>query len=64
MLLFEEAAKRDIYPHVQFFASDLDKGSIARAREGLYPAAIEADVTSLCWDATCPSSLNRAKARK
>ena len=44
MLLFEEAAKLGIHPHFQIFASDLDEGSIARAREGLYPAAIEADV--------------------
>jgi two-component system, chemotaxis family, CheB/CheR fusion protein len=45
MLLFEEAAKLGIHPHFQIFASDLDEGSIARAREGLYPAAIEADVS-------------------
>ena len=46
ILLFEEAAKRDYHPHIQIFASDLDEISIARARQGLYPAAIEADVSS------------------
>ena len=45
MLIFEEAERLDIHPHFQVFASDLDEGSIARAREGLYPAAIEADVS-------------------
>jgi two-component system, chemotaxis family, CheB/CheR fusion protein len=45
MLLFEEAAKLDFHPRFQIFASDLDESSIARAREGLYPAAIEADVS-------------------
>jgi hypothetical protein len=30
---------------IQIFASDLDDASLARAREGLYPAAIETDVS-------------------
>jgi two-component system CheB/CheR fusion protein len=30
---------------IQIFASDIDEDSLARAREGLYPAAIEADVS-------------------
>jgi two-component system, chemotaxis family, CheB/CheR fusion protein len=45
MLLFEEADKRDIQPHFQIFASDLDERSITSAREGIYPAAIKADVS-------------------
>lgn len=32
-------------PNVQVFASDLDEGSLNKAREGLYPEAIEADVS-------------------
>jgi two-component system CheB/CheR fusion protein len=45
ILLFEEAEKQDFHTHIQVFASDLDERSIAHAREGLYPAAIEADVS-------------------
>ena len=45
ILLFEEAERQSIYTQVQVFASDLDERSIAHAREGLYPAAIEADVS-------------------
>jgi two-component system CheB/CheR fusion protein len=32
-------------PKIQVFASDLDERSLVRAREGVYPAAIEADVS-------------------
>lgn len=45
MLLFEEAERRGVRADLQVFASDLDDRSIARARDGLYPAAIEADVS-------------------
>jgi two-component system, chemotaxis family, CheB/CheR fusion protein len=45
ILLFEYASNLDFRPHIQVFASDLDENSIAHAREGLYPAAIEADVS-------------------
>jgi two-component system, chemotaxis family, CheB/CheR fusion protein len=45
ILLAEESARRDIRPHVQVFASDLDTGALATAREGRFPAAIEADVS-------------------
>ena len=45
ILLFEQVEKLDFRPHIQVLASDLDESSIARAREGLYPAAIEADVS-------------------
>ncbi len=45
ILLFEAFDKLETRPQVQIFASDLDENSIRRAREGLYPAAIEADVS-------------------
>jgi two-component system CheB/CheR fusion protein len=46
-MLFREqiaAAKRDV--KLQIFASDVDPDAVARAREGLYSVAIEADVSS------------------
>ena len=46
-MLFREqigAAKRNI--KLQVFASDVDPDAVARAREGLYPSAIEADVSA------------------
>jgi two-component system CheB/CheR fusion protein len=45
ILFFEEAARREVRPQIQVFASDLDERSIGHAREGVYPAAIEADVS-------------------
>jgi len=45
ILLFEEAERQGFRTNVQVFASDLDERSIVHAREGLYPAAIEADVS-------------------
>jgi two-component system CheB/CheR fusion protein len=45
ILLFEHSAKMEIHPRIQIFASDLDENSIMLAREGLYPSAIEADVS-------------------
>lgn len=33
-------------PRIQVFASDLDEDALIRAREGLYPEAIEADVSA------------------
>ncbi len=45
-MLFHEqirAAKRNV--KLQVFASDVDPDAVARAREGLYPGAIEADVS-------------------
>ena len=46
MLLLEEAARQDTAPRLQIFASDLDARAIDRAREGFYPADIEASVGS------------------
>jgi two-component system CheB/CheR fusion protein len=44
MLMQEEAAKHELHPTVQVFGSDLDARALAMARDGRYPAAIEADV--------------------
>jgi two-component system CheB/CheR fusion protein len=45
ILCLEEAERQSVRPNLQIFASDLDERSIARGRDGLYPAAIEADVS-------------------
>jgi two-component system, chemotaxis family, CheB/CheR fusion protein len=45
MLLQEEAAKDELRPPIQIFGSDLDARALAVAREGRYPASIEADVS-------------------
>lgn len=45
ILLLEEAARREARPTIQVFASDLDVGALAVAREGRYPSAIAADVS-------------------
>lgn len=45
ILCFEEAERQSVRLNLQIFASDLDERSIAHAREGIYPAAIEADVS-------------------
>ncbi|MBV9567083.1 MAG: PAS domain-containing protein, partial [Hyphomicrobiales bacterium] len=45
MLLLEEASRHELRPVLQVFGSDLDSRALAIAREGRYPAAIEADVS-------------------
>jgi two-component system CheB/CheR fusion protein len=45
ILLLEEAARHELRPAIQVFGSDLDAGALATAREGRFPAAIEADVS-------------------
>lgn len=45
MLLLEQAALHPGAPELQVFASDLHEHSLQRAREGLYPETIAADVT-------------------
>ena len=45
MLLLEEAARHDVLPQIQIFASDIDVSALAVAREGRYAAAIAADVS-------------------
>ena len=45
MLLLEQASRQDIRPAIQVFGSDIDTKALAIAREGNYPAAIEADIS-------------------
>jgi two-component system CheB/CheR fusion protein len=45
ILFAEQCARLELDNPVQIFASDLDDESLMRAREGLYPAAIETDVS-------------------
>lgn len=45
MLLAEHARTLDAPPLVQVFATDLDEDAVSAAREGIYPEAIEADVS-------------------
>jgi two-component system CheB/CheR fusion protein len=45
ILLLEEASRHNIPPSLQVFGTDLDARALGIAREGLYPATIEADVS-------------------
>jgi len=45
MLLIEEAGRRPMPSPIQVFATDLDDNALRTAREGRYPASIEADVS-------------------
>ncbi|MBV9702620.1 MAG: PAS domain-containing protein [Methylobacteriaceae bacterium] len=45
ILLLEEAARHELRPPIQVFGSDLDARALAFAREGVFPVAIEADVS-------------------
>ena len=45
ILLLEEAARHELRPTIQVFASDLDSRALMTAREGRYPASIETDVS-------------------
>ncbi|MBV9569812.1 MAG: PAS domain-containing protein [Alphaproteobacteria bacterium] len=45
ILLLEEAARQELRPEIQIFATDMDSRALNIAREGRYPAAIEADVS-------------------
>ncbi len=51
MLLQEEAERQGIHSPLQIFASDLHARSLQRAREGVYPESIQADIE--------PERLNR-----
>jgi two-component system CheB/CheR fusion protein len=44
MLILEEATRHELRPSIQVFASDMDGRALSVARDGRYPAAIEADV--------------------
>ena len=45
ILFAEEAERRKIHVPIQIFATDLDEGALATAREGRYPKSIVADVS-------------------
>ena len=45
ILFREEISRRDIARELVIFGSDVDQGALATARDGLYPAAIAADVS-------------------
>jgi two-component system CheB/CheR fusion protein len=45
MLLYEQASRLERPPSIQVFATDLDDEVVRDAREGIYPATIEADVS-------------------
>ncbi|MFL6579050.1 MAG: chemotaxis protein CheB [Povalibacter sp.] len=45
MLLLEEASRRRVHVPIQIFATDLDEGALATAREGRYPRSIQGDVS-------------------
>ena len=46
ILLLEEAERLRVSVPIQIFATDLDEGALATAREGRYPRSIEADVSA------------------
>jgi two-component system CheB/CheR fusion protein len=46
MLLLEHAETLEERIQIQIFASDLDDRALTQAREGIYPSAIEADVST------------------
>jgi two-component system CheB/CheR fusion protein len=46
ILLCEQAAKVAHPPAIHLFATDIDEGAIGAARLGIYPTAIEADVSA------------------
>jgi two-component system CheB/CheR fusion protein len=41
----EEISRRELHRELVIFGSDVDQGALATAREGVYPAAIAADVS-------------------
>jgi two-component system CheB/CheR fusion protein len=45
ILFHEVMAARDVHCELVIFGSDVDQGSLATAREGVYPAAIATDVS-------------------
>jgi two-component system CheB/CheR fusion protein len=47
MLLLEQADAAEHRPEIQLFASDPDEDALAFAREGVYPAAVAADVAEV-----------------
>jgi two-component system CheB/CheR fusion protein len=47
ILFREEISRRDQHCDLVIFGSDVDQGALATAREGVYPAAIAADVSDV-----------------
>lgn len=45
ILFREEISKRDLHCELVIFGSDVDQSALATARDGIYPAAIAADVS-------------------
>ena len=45
ILLMEKRRRRKLHVPIQIFATDLDEGALATAREGRYPKTIEANVS-------------------
>ncbi|HEX7238319.1 MAG TPA: chemotaxis protein CheB, partial [Gammaproteobacteria bacterium] len=45
ILFREELARRDLACELVIFGSDVDQGALATAREGVYPAAVAADIS-------------------
>ncbi|MBS0234813.1 MAG: PAS domain-containing protein [Proteobacteria bacterium] len=45
ILILEEAARQEVKPEIQLFASDLDSTALATAREACYPLSIKSDVS-------------------
>ncbi len=45
ILILEEAARRELKPEIQLFASDLDSTALATAGEARYPLSIKSDVS-------------------
>jgi two-component system, chemotaxis family, CheB/CheR fusion protein len=45
MLMLEEAARREVRPNIQIFATDLHSRSLKTARDGEYPESISSDVS-------------------
>ncbi|MCL4182955.1 MAG: PAS domain S-box protein [Burkholderiaceae bacterium] len=45
ILLYEQALELDRSLEIQIFATDIDRNAIARARSGVFPASIAADVS-------------------
>jgi len=64
ILVLEEADKRGVAPNIQIFASDLDEGALATAREGRYPRAIEADVSEERLERYFVAELDHYRVRK
>ncbi|HEY6009184.1 MAG TPA: chemotaxis protein CheB, partial [Geobacteraceae bacterium] len=64
MLLREHASGLDRHYDIQVFASDLAEGALVAAREGLYPAAIEADLSQERLERFFTQESNRYRVKR